>query len=80
MSVTNHSLHQEFPEFHDQIHQLKMNDRHFIKLFDEYHDLDRNVRRIEDEVEAASDQRLETLKLRRLHLKDELFVMLKKAS
>jgi len=80
MNIENHHLHNEFPEYHDQIHQLKMNDRHFIKLFDQYHDVDRNVRRIEEEVEAASDERLETLKLKRLHLKDELFVMLKKAS
>ncbi|MDP2562310.1 YdcH family protein [Psychrobium sp. 1_MG-2023] len=80
MSVENHHLHNEFPEFHQQIHDLKMSDRHFIKLFDEYHDVDRNVRRIEDAAEAASDERLEALKLRRLHLKDELFVMLKKAS
>jgi len=80
MSVENHHLHNEFPEFNEQIHHLKMNDRHFTKLFDEYHDVDRNVRRIEDLAEAASDERLETLKLKRLHLKDELFVMLKKAS
>jgi len=79
MSVENHHLHNEFPEYHDQIHDLKMHDRHFSKLFDEYHTLDRSVRRIEDAAEVSSDEHLEGLKIRRLHLKDELFTMLKKA-
>ena len=79
MTIENHHLHNEFPEFNDQIRELKMNNRHFSKLFDEYHHLDRDVRRIEDAVEVSSDEHLENLKLRRLHLKDELFTMLKKA-
>lgn len=79
MTIENHHLHNEFPEFHDQIRELKMHDRHFSKLFDEYHTLDRSVRRIEDAAEVCSDEHLETLKLRRLHVKDELYVMLKKA-
>jgi len=37
------------------------------------------VARIEQEVEAASDARLEALKIRRLHLKDDLHALLKKA-
>ncbi|MGB1297333.1 MAG: YdcH family protein [Psychrobium sp.] len=79
MTIENHHLHNEFPEFNDQIRELKMNNRHFSKLFDEYHHLDRDVRRIEDAVEVSSDEHLENLKLRRLHLKDELFTMLKQA-
>lgn len=76
MSIENHNLHNEFPQHKDRIHDLKMNDRHFARLFEEYHDTDREVRRIEDGAEAASDQRLEGLKLRRLHLKDDLLSML----
>lgn len=77
--IENHNLHHEFPEHKERIHDLKMNDRHFARLFDEYHDMDREVRKIEDGAEAASDQRLEGLKLKRLHLKDELFAMLEAA-
>jgi len=77
MAVEHHDLHHEFPEFNQEIHDLKMNDRHFARLFEEYHDMDREVRKIEDGAEAASDERLEELKLRRLHLKDELYTMLK---
>lgn len=76
MSIENHNLHHEFPQHKDRIHELKMNDRHFSRFFDEYHDVDREVRKIEEGAEAASDQRLETLKLRRLKLKDDLLAML----
>lgn len=79
MTIENHSLHNEFPEMAEQIRALKMKDRHFSRLFDEYHEIDREVRRIEEEVEAASDDRLEDLKMRRLHLKDDLYAMLKEA-
>ncbi|MBE0482688.1 MAG: DUF465 domain-containing protein [Bacterioplanes sp.] len=77
MTIEHHDLHHEFPEMQAQIRNLKMNDRHFARLFDEYHDLDREVRKIEELVEAASDERLEELKMRRVHLKDELYDMLK---
>lgn len=79
MNIENHSLHNEFPEMSEQIRALKMKDRHFARLFDEYHEIDREVRRIEEEAEAASDERLEGLKMRRLHLKDDLYAMLKEA-
>lgn len=79
MSIENHNLHNEFPQHKERIHDLKMNDRHFARLFEEYHNTDREVRRIEDGAEAASDQRLEGLKLRRLHLKDDLLGMLETA-
>jgi len=79
MTIENHNLHNEFPEMGHQIRALKMKDRHFARLFDEYHDVDREVRRIEEEVEPASDERLEGLKMRRLHLKDDLYAMLKEA-
>lgn len=76
MIVEAHDLHHEFPELSEQIRELKMNNRHFAKLFDEYHELDHEVRRIEEEKEAASDERLEGLKVRRVALKDELYGML----
>ena len=80
MSIENHNLHNEFPQHKDRIHELKMSDRHFARLFEEYNDTDREVRKIEDGAEAASDKRLEGLKLRRLHLKDDLLSMLETQS
>lgn len=79
MIIDRHSLAKELPEYKEQIHQLKMESRHFAKLADEYHDLDNEIIRIEEGVENTSDEYVDGLKKKRLHLKDELFAMLKKA-
>jgi uncharacterized protein YdcH (DUF465 family) len=52
--------------------QLKASDAHFARIAEEYHELNREVHRIEAEAEAASDARLETLKKKRLALLDEI--------
>jgi uncharacterized protein YdcH (DUF465 family) len=78
MIIEKHDLHHEFPEFNDEIRELKTSDAHFSRLFKEYHELDHEVHRIEQGVENTSDEYLETQKRQRLHLKDQLFVMLKK--
>ncbi|MFK4752637.1 MULTISPECIES: YdcH family protein [Oceanospirillaceae] len=80
MSIEAHDLHHDFPELSEQIRDLKMTDRHFAKLFDEYDELDKEVRHIEEQKEAASDERLEQLKVRRVVLKDELYAMLNQAA
>lgn len=79
MTLEKHDLHHEFPEFKEEIHHLKMNDNHFARLFGEYHEADHAVHRIESGAENTSDEYLETLKKQRLLLKDQLFVLLKKA-
>lgn len=76
--IEKHDLHHEFPEFEQEIRQLKMDNAHFARLFKEYHEVDHEVHRIEVGVESTSDEYLEEKKLARLHLKDELFTMLKK--
>lgn len=77
MQSEHHDLVHEFPEFREKIHDLKMSDEHFKKLFDEYHKLDREVYRVEYDIEPRSDTALEDLKKRRLALKDELYHILK---
>jgi len=79
MTIEKHDLHHEFPEFTDEIHHLKMNDNHFLRFFNEYHELDHEIRRIEQGVENTSDEYLDEKKKQRLSHKDTLFVMLKKA-
>lgn len=74
-----HDLATEFPDYKDRIHQLKMDDRHFARLFEEYQELDAQLYRIEQEIEVHADDFVESLKFRRVHLKDELYEMLKKA-
>lgn len=74
-----HDLAHELPEFKEKIHELKLSNRHFQKLFDEYDEIDHQVRRCEAEIEVHADDFVEALKKRRLALKDELFEMLKNA-
>ncbi|ARU54933.1 MAG: DUF465 domain-containing protein [Pseudomonadales bacterium] len=77
MTIEKHDLHHEFPEMADEIHELKTSNAHFAKLFDQYHNVDQQVRRIETGVENTSDEFLEQVKKERLNLKDQLFQMLK---
>lgn len=72
----HHPLITEFPEHREAIHDLKTANAHFRRLFDEYHRVDREVVRIEGEIEPASDSVTEGLKKRRLQLKDDLHHML----
>lgn len=76
MSVDHHDLVHEFPEFRERIHRLKVEDPHFRKLFDEYHELTRDIENMENEVEPVATQTEEQAKLRRLHLKDALYCLL----
>lgn len=80
MPLENHSLINEFPEMRERIHQMKTSDNHFARLFVEYDAIEHAVHRIESGAEAASDERLETLKKQRLALKDTLFGILREAA
>ena len=74
-----HDLVHELPEYRDVIHALKTGNAHFSKLFDEYHEIDHEIHRIETGVETPSDDYVEEIKKKRLLLKDELFAMIKAA-
>lgn len=78
--IEKHDLHHEFPEFNDRIHELKMNNHHFARLFEEYHTINREILRIEEGVENTNDEYLEDLKKERLSHKDQLYKMLTDAT
>ena len=78
MQVEKHTLLNDFPDHHHTIRHLKMHDAHFTKLSDSYHELDSEVRKLEEGNSPVEDEYLETLKKRRLHLKDELFAIIQK--
>lgn len=80
MSHTPHELRDEFPDAVDILHELKTGNAHFATLADRYHDVNREIHRIESEVEAASDDRTESLKKQRLALLDEIAEMVSKAA
>ena len=79
MSDFHHDIGSEFPEHRERIHELKTGNAHFARLFDEYHQLDKEIARIEQEVAPASDEAAEELKRKRVTLKDEIFAMLRAA-
>lgn len=70
MSHTPHELAEEFPEFKEKIHKLKMSDAHFKKLAKRYHKNNRKIHRFESGEKATSDFHLEDLKKKRLYLLD----------
>ncbi len=75
----HHGLLKEFPEYKDKIHQLKISNPEFAKLFEKYEDIDKEIYRIEMQIENTSDEYAEGLKIRRVKLKDQLYTMLQQA-
>ena len=75
--MERHDLLHEFPEHQDKIHQLKMENNHFRKLFDDYHELEHEIHRINNEVEVVTDEHAHELKAKLLHIKDEIYNYLK---
>ena len=74
-----HDLIHELPEHRETIHNLKMTDNHFARLFEEYHEVDHEIHRIETGEETPSDEYVEEKKKQRLNLKDNLLKMIKEA-
>ncbi|MBX7528020.1 YdcH family protein [Qipengyuania vesicularis] len=68
-----------FARDRDLVTRLKQEDAHYARLADEYHEVNRQVHRIEAETEAASDERFETLKKQRLALLDEITAIVAQA-
>jgi len=73
--MEKHDLHHEFPHHEERIHELKMTNAHFRKLFDEYHHVDKDIHRLETS-EIYTDDELNRLRKKRLRLKEELFEMI----
>ena len=77
--MEKHDLHHEFPNHEERIHELKLNDKHFRKLFDEYHDVNKDIHRLEAS-ESYTDEELNRLRKKRVKLKDELFAIIEPAT
>ncbi len=80
MSNTPHELAEEFPEHVAKMHELKISDAHFARLFEEYHEVNRAIHRAETNVEPTDDMHMETMRKTRLALKDKIYGMLSKAA
>ena len=75
----HHPILREFPEHRDTIKRLQGGDDHFRHLYDEYHRLDDAIYRIEEEIDFATDQEIEELKMRRAKLKDYIYHLIRHA-
>ncbi|MFT5447126.1 MAG: hypothetical protein ACI9DC_002301 [Gammaproteobacteria bacterium] len=78
MQGEKYDLLHGLPEHRERIRGLKTTDNHFARSFDEHHNLDHEIRRIEQGVENTTDEYLEGLKYQRLHHKDPLLDIIKK--
>ena len=76
---TPNELTEIFKRDRDLLTRLKQDDAHYARLAEEYHTLNREVHRIESEAEAASDERTEELKRKRLALLDEITAIVTRA-
>ncbi|MBV2185721.1 MAG: YdcH family protein [Rhizobium sp.] len=79
MSNTPHEIHDEFPEYAEKIHALKVSDERFAQLLEDYRDVNRAIHRSETQVEPVGDAEEETMRKKRMVLKDEIYGMLTKA-
>lgn len=71
------NLATEFPEFKEKIHVLKINNMHFSRLVEEFEAIDKEIYRIEQQIEVRSDTYTEDKKKQRLMLKDQLYKIIK---
>ena len=69
----HHPFLSEFPEHRETVRHLRLSDNVFRKMFEEYHQVDDLICRIEEEIEFATDQEIDELKFKRAKLKDALY-------
>ncbi len=74
--MERHELLYDFAAYREKIFALQNGSSQFRKLANEYHDTDRHIYHIEEGMEPASDQCLNELRMKRVHLKDDLYKML----
>jgi uncharacterized protein YdcH (DUF465 family) len=75
----HHPLTTEFPEYRNIITTLNVKDGYFHSLLEEYDRIDDEICRIEENLQWATDQEIEELKLRRVYLKDKLYRLVRLA-
>ncbi len=79
MDLLKHDIINEFPHLKDRIHELKMHNGHFARLYTRYDEINHEVQKSELGANPMTDEALEVLKKQRLKLKDEIVLMLQPA-
>lgn len=75
----HHVLIEDFPDYRDTIHRMKLEDAEFARLMDEYNRLTKEIEGLEARDEPVTDDYMEARKRERVHLKDRLWGLLKAA-
>lgn len=76
MSDQGHDFLSEFPADREVLHALKTDDAEFRRMSGRYHELNKEIHRIEVGIEASSDERVEELKKERLALLDDVAALI----
>jgi len=74
----HHPFVVEFPAHRETIRSLKLSDGKFRQMFEEYHQIDDEICRIEEDLEFATDQQIDELKFKRAKFKDALYAAVQK--
>ena len=71
-----------FPEYRDLISRLKNEDTHFSRLFNEHNEIDDKITGLENNpvTNSSAEEEIHELKQKKLALKDQVYVILKKAA
>lgn len=68
-----------FPEYRELISQLIERDHHFRQLISKHTEMNRRVEAMEAGIEPGTQQEIETLKKKKLAIKDEVYKALREA-
>jgi uncharacterized protein YdcH (DUF465 family) len=77
MYGARHHLTSEFPEYQHTIDLLKNRNSDFAQLLNEYDVTDKKIYGYTQQSTPVSDTHIEELKKKRLHLKDQLYAILR---
>ncbi|MGA8884074.1 MAG: YdcH family protein [Acinetobacter sp.] len=73
----NKKVKNMFPEFRELIHRLREENPRFAHLFERHEELDQEICLLEQDPVNQINTDIETLKRRKLRLKDEMYWLLK---
>lgn len=75
-----HSIFTSFPEYREVIIKLLGTDLHFYSLLSQYNELDHRLVSLEEMGTPISDDEFRMIKERRVQLKDQLHLMIKRSA
>lgn len=73
MSISDHALKVDFPDYKETIQKLRQTDPQFRELSDQYDALDKKIRGLEVREVPTDDDHFRDMKLERAQLKDKLY-------